>query len=287
MTELLKNGKTHFLINFENSLEEFLKNDLFKNNPQPSLLSKSIEYSLKTNGKRFRPFLGYLVFKLRSENFNLFKSWALAIEFIHTYSLIHDDLPCMDNDDYRRGVLANHKVYGDDIALLAGDSLISEAFRILAEDVHLPMEIRLNLIQLLSSKIGPAGMVGGQVLDMKASPAVTFEELKTIHLLKTSLLIQATALGAGQIAGFNQHELDAVAEFSSHLGMAFQIKDDLIDYSSTEQDFKNYVHQIGLEKANDELKKHSGMALEKIILVESKNTQILVDLIHSNLERIS
>lgn len=287
MTELLKNEKTHFLIQFESSVEEYLKNDLFKNSIQGPRLSESIAYSLKTNGKRFRPFLVYLIFKLRSEDFKKFKSWALAIEFIHTYSLIHDDLPCMDNDDYRRGVLTNHKVYGDDIALLAGDSLISEAFRLLAEDEQLPGETRLNLIQLLSSKIGPLGMVGGQVLDMKASTSITFEELKTIHFLKTSLLIQTAALGAAQILKFSLYELNNISEFSLNLGMAFQIKDDLLDYSSTKQDFKSYVHQLGIEKTNLELKKYSEFALEKIILIDSKNKQALMDLIQYNLDRIS
>ena len=159
MTENLKNERTHFLNTFEKSVNDYLQENLFQKNKYAVVVNESIQYSLKSSGKRFRPFLAHLVFKLGSENDSLLKSWALAIEFIHTYSLIHDDLPCMDNDDYRRGVLTNHKVYGDDVALLAGDSLISEAFRLISEDQNLKAEIRIQLIKLLAEKIGPAGMV--------------------------------------------------------------------------------------------------------------------------------
>lgn len=287
MTELLKNEQNHFLIQFEEHLEYYLKNNLGYYSIHAPLMNESIRYSLKSNGKRFRPFLAYLIFKLGVQDSGLLFSWALAIEFIHTYSLIHDDLPSMDNDDYRRGVLTNHKVYGDDIALLAGDSLISEAFRVISEDEKLTIETRILLIQLLSQKIGPAGMVGGQVLDMKASPQIDFQQLKTIHLLKTSYLIQAAATGAAQIQGMKKSDVSAISEFAFHLGMAFQIKDDLLDYTSSEQDFKSYPHLLGKEKTVAELEKHSTEALQNLKTVESKNILSLIELIQYNLERQS
>lgn len=287
MTELLKNEKNHFLIQFEEHLENYLQKNLGQHNLYAPLMNESITYSLKSNGKRFRPFLAYLIYKLGAKESDLLFSWALAIEFIHTYSLIHDDLPCMDNDDYRRGVLTNHKVYGDDIALLAGDSLISEAFRVIAEDEKLTADVRISLIQLLSQKIGPAGMVGGQVLDMKASQKIDFEQLTKIHLLKTSYLIEAAATGAAIIQGLPKLDVTAISEFSFHLGMAFQIKDDLLDYTSTEQDFKSYPHLLGKEKTQAELQKHSAAALEKLKSVKNKNTISLIELIQFNLVRES
>ena len=289
MTELLKNERNHFLIQFEEHLEHYLNKNLGHHNLHAPLMNESISYSLKSNGKRFRPFLAYLIFKLGIKEQSLLFTWALAIEFIHTYSLIHDDLPCMDNDDYRRGLLTNHKVYGDDVALLAGDSLISEAFRVLAEDEKLSAGTRIALIQLLAQKIGPAGMVGGQSLDMKASDKIDFEQLKTIHLLKTSYLIQAAATGAAIIQEMKKSDIAAVSDFSLHLGMAFQIKDDLLDYKSAEQDFKSYPHLLGKENTQAELLKHSNAALEKLKCVEGTSTSSapLIQLIQYNLERES
>lgn len=285
MTELLKNERNHFLMQFEEHLDDYLKKNLGKQNLYAPLMNESIAYSLKSNGKRFRPFLAYLIFKLGVQQSDLLFSWALAIEFIHTYSLIHDDLPCMDNDDFRRDLPTNHKVYGDDIALLAGDSLISEAFRVIAEDEKLSSQVRINLIQLLSQKIGPAGMVGGQVLDMKAAKQIEFEQLKTIHLLKTSSLIQAAAIGAAQIQGMKSGDVAVISDFAFHLGMAFQIKDDLLDSTSSDQDFKSYPYLLGKEKTQAELQQHEAAALENLQSIDNKNVDLLIELIQYNSDR--
>lgn len=285
MTEYLKNERTHFLNIFEKSINDYLKKNLFQKNNHVVAVNESMQYSLKSSGKRFRPFLAYLVFKLGAENESLLKSWALAIEFIHTYSLIHDDLPCMDNDDYRRGVPTNHKVYGEAVALLAGDSLISEAFRVISEDQDLSAEIRIQLISLLAEKIGPAGMVGGQILDMKVTSEINLEDLKKIHLLKTGYLIQAAAIGAAYILNFNEELVTKISDFSLNLGIAFQIKDDLLDFSSEAQGFKSYAHLLGFEKTTEELNRYSKLALENLNHFEPARKQFLVDLIHYNLER--
>lgn len=277
MNQLLKNENSHFLTQFEESLNSYLA---LQGN---SRLSESISYSLKSNGKRFRPFLSYLIMHAFSKSFEQARSWFLALEFIHTYSLIHDDLPCMDNDDYRRGILTNHKVYGEDIALLAGDSLISEAFRVIAEDNSLTANVRVKLIQLLATKIGPSGMVGGQVLDMQATKQLKVDELKNLHLLKTGNLIQAAALGAAVILELPESETKQIGNFSLHLGLSFQIKDDLLDFKSTEQDFKNYAHLLGLESAKTELSTHSDAAASSSKSIP--NNQLLIELIEYNLTR--
>ncbi len=279
MTPHLKSENNHFLIQFEESLNSYLAVQ------GKSRLAESISYSLKSKGKRFRPFLSYLIMHAFNKSFDQARSWFLALEFIHTYSLIHDDLPCMDDDDYRRGILTNHKVYGEDIALLAGDSLISEAFRIIAEDRSLTANTRIKLVQLLAKKIGPAGMVGGQVLDMQATKHIKIDELKHLHLLKTGNLIQAAALGAAEILELSEDQVNQVGIFSLHLGLSFQIKDDLLDFKSTEQDFKSYAHLLGLDNAKSEMIVHADAAIAASKTIT--NNQLLIDLIDYNLARKS
>ncbi|OFZ28701.1 MAG: hypothetical protein A2622_06345 [Bdellovibrionales bacterium RIFCSPHIGHO2_01_FULL_40_29] len=277
MSDHLKNESRHFLSHFEESLDGYLSS------MGQSKLTESLSYSLKSSGKRFRPFLAYLIGKTKGKSFEAIKSWCLAIEFIHTYSLIHDDLPCMDNDDYRRGVLTNHKVFGEAIALLAGDSLISEAFRVIAEDRSLSSAVKVKLIELLAQKIGPHGMVGGQVLDMQTLSQLPLEELKNLHILKTGNLIQAAAVGAAEILEFTTDEVLAVQNFSLHLGLAFQIQDDLLDFDSEKQDFKNYAHLLGIEIARAELETQSNIALS--FLPSLSDSVLLKELVEFNLSR--
>lgn len=288
MTDLLKNERSHFLIQFETSLEQYLAGHFANPQKKHKLVLESMQYSLKSNGKRFRPLLSYLVFSLWSKDFAKIKSWCLALEFIHTYSLIHDDLPCMDNDDYRRGVLTNHKVYGDDVALLAGDSLISEAFKVIADDINLKPVVQVKLIQLLASKIGPEGMVTGQVLDMKVNDKITEDELKYIHILKTGYLIQTAAVGAAHILELSEKEISLISEFALNLGLSFQIKDDLLDYNSADQDFKSYVYILGLERTKKELEQYTEKTLHQLKQLKSSgDAQALVDLIEYNVARTS
>jgi geranylgeranyl diphosphate synthase type II len=287
MTDLLKNERAHFLIQFEGSLENYLANHVAIPPKKYKLVFDSIGYSLKSNGKRFRPLLAFLVFSLWSKNYKQIEAWCLALEFIHTYSLIHDDLPCMDNDDYRRGVLTNHKVYGDDVALLAGDSLISEAFKLITDDQNLIASTQVKLIQLLALKIGPEGMVAGQVLDMKVNSKISEDELKQIHLLKTGYLIQTAAIGAGLILELDSKEINLISDFALNLGLSFQIKDDLLDHTSADQDFKSYVSILGLERTKDELQRHSHLATQQLKQLCSESTQALQELIEYNLTRTS
>lgn len=239
------------------------------------LLFKSQEYSFKQGGKRFRPYLAATVFQIWQQDLDKIKNFCLAVEMIHTYSLIHDDLPCMDNDDFRRGVPTNHKVFNEDIALLAGDSLLTEAFHMIASDKSVSAEARIQAIETLSDRAGSFGMVGGQVLDMKATKSVTLPQLQQIHEMKTGCLIQASALGAAQVAQASPIEQKTIAEFSFHLGIAFQIKDDLLDIADNAQDFKNYVSVVGEAETIKQLNQHSEAALSCLQSLNSKSEAIL------------
>lgn len=253
------------------------------------LLFKSQEYSLKQGGKRFRPFLASNVFQIWQSDLTSIRNFCLAIEMIHTYSLIHDDLPCMDNDDLRRGRPTNHKVFKEDIALLAGDALLTEAFHLLASDRSISADIRVKAIELISHQAGSFGMVGGQVLDMKATKSVTLEQLQQIHELKTGCLIQAAAMGAALIGGATEAEQNIITRFSYHLGMAFQIKDDLLDIEDNSQDFKNYVSVLGKEKTIQQLQNHSIQALSELKLLNGSAQALsaLQELIEGNQKRNS
>lgn len=285
----LQREQAAFLERYQQWIDKYLEEQKRSSRSVKTLL-ESMSYSLQLPGKRFRPFLSYLVWKAfnqQSENsINILMPWCLAIEFIHTYSLVHDDLPCMDNDDFRRGKPSNHKVFGEDIALLAGDALLTEAFFLISNAKDLSAEIRLQLINLLSEKIGLRGMVAGQVLDMKSDSKLENINLKNqlqkIHLYKTGFLIEAAALGGAIIARANQSEQDFISEYAQALGLAFQIKDDLMDASEKQQDNKNYVSIYGLEETKKLLQQVSQQALSAL---KRKNDSGLVAIIEQNIYR--
>ncbi len=283
MLSNLEHQQREFINQFESWLKAYLLEAADGNKPS-LLLRNSQIYSLSSGGKRFRPFLTSLVFQLFSQDILKIKNFCLAVEMIHTYSLIHDDLPCMDNDDFRRGKPANHKVYSEDISLLAGDGLLTDAFFVIANDTLLDPISKVELVKLLSKKAGSDGMVGGQALDMRADSNLTFDELKTIHKMKTANLIQVAAVGAGIIAGCTESELHNISDFSFNLGMAFQIKDDLLDFSDNEQAFKSYLKFLGFPKTQEELEKHSTEAVQSLKLL-NRNSAMLIQLIDFNLKR--
>ncbi len=278
--------QSEFVIQFEDWLKSYFKR-VRKSEGVSDLLLDSQQYSLLSGGKRFRPFLAFLIYKLFSDDFPQIQNFCLSLEMIHTYSLIHDDLPSMDNDDFRRGVPTNHKVFTEDISLLAGDGLLTDAFFMISGDELLTVEARVALCKLISQKVGSAGMVSGQALDMKVDRALNFSELKKIHEFKTANLIQCAAVGAAIIAGCNESELHNISEFSYNLGMAFQIKDDLLDRNDADQDFKSYVRVLGSEKTEAELLQHSDSAKKALGLLNRPNSGVVEDLIRFNLKRNS
>ena len=196
-------------------------------------LVESILYSVHAGGKRLRPLL--LLELLEAFHAPILEAHfqvAAALEMIHTGSLIHDDLPAMDNDDYRRGQLTNHKKFGEDLAILAGDSLFLDAFGCVAE-ADLPASIRVQLIALLSDASGTAGMVAGQVLDMEGEGAsLTLDQLQVIHANKTGRLLAYPFQAAGILLELEPAVATLLEEIGLHLGLAFQIRDDILDVTA-------------------------------------------------------
>ena len=251
----------------------------------PPNLKESMVYSLEIGGKRLRPMLLFAVLKALGTNVTSAYTTAAALEMIHTYSLIHDDLPAMDDDDLRRGKTTNHKVYGEAIAILAGDALLTHAFTIISQDDGLSFEQRIKLIQELSQAAGPAGMIAGQVLDMEAEiKPVSLAELKNIHVHKTGCLIEF-AVVAGAIIGRAEDEvLVKLRKFASHLGLAFQIKDDILDIEGksemigkpTGSDLINnkstYVSLTSLKEAKKMLDREVANAMDSLQMISMDTT---------------
>ena len=195
----------------------------------------SARYSLFAGGKRIRPVLLLEFYKLFGKNDDCAYNFACAIEMIHTYSLIHDDLPCMDNDDMRRGKPSNHKKYGEALALLAGDSLLTESFGVASRTMGIDAEYVARAITYLSANAGISGMIGGQVIDTCGDFEITEDLLYEIYSLKTSALIKA-ACGCGAIlAGADDDSFSKVEVFAEKLGLAFQIIDDILDRVGNEE----------------------------------------------------
>lgn len=229
-------------------------------------LRDSMKYSATNGGKRFRPVLSLLVGELFQSPHEKILPFATAVEFIHTYSLIHDDLPCMDNDDVRRGKPTNHKVYGEAFALLAGDSLLTEAFWILAKNYG-PRGGELTL--LLSEAAGLRGMVGGQAMDLKAGERkVSLSELEQLHRLKTGAMIRVAVEGAALIAQASPQELRSLRQFGENLGLAFQVADDILDHGEKDQNVRSFTGLLGLEGAAEYLQRLSGETLQSLLEVD-------------------
>ena len=211
-------------------IENYLEHSCFvdQKEPQQKLFS-AMRYSLLSGGKRLRPVLVYEFCRLCGGDWKKATPFAAAIEMIHTYSLIHDDLPCMDNDDYRRGKRTNHKVYGEALATLAGDGLLTAAFSQLAKAEY-SAEARIRAVDILSNCAGELGMVGGQVLDMDSEHReCTEQEIYDIQSRKTGGLLRAACM-MGVVAGEGtEAQLRAASDFADRLGLAFQIRDDLLD----------------------------------------------------------
>lgn len=219
---------------------------------EPVRLHEAIRWSLFAGGKRFRPAVLMAVGSSFGASFDLLVRSAAAIEMIHTFSLIHDDLPAMDDDDLRRGRKTCHKQFGEATAILAGDVLQTLAFKALADDNGLSPETRVRIISMIASASGtPMGMVAGQQLDLEAEGRqITIDELDTIHTRKTGALITVSAMVGAVIGGASEAEIDLIREYSAKLGLLFQITDDLIDVTeSTETLGKTAGKDLNAQKA--------------------------------------
>jgi geranylgeranyl diphosphate synthase type II len=245
----------------------------------PDRLLESIEYSLLAGGKRLRPALVLecaLAVDPKAETNRSVMAAAAAIELIHTFSLVHDDLPAMDNDDLRRGVPTNHKVFGEAMAILAGDAMVTMAFEIIAHDAN--PKLVPALIRELAAATGPEGMIGGQVLDMDGETrSLPLSDLQRVHRLKTgALLTSACRLGVIASGASEGPLLSSITDFGKHMGLAFQIVDDVLDVTSTPEKLgkatakdagrgKNtYPSLLGLDESRREAARQLASALESI-----------------------
>ena len=235
----------------------------------PGLLKESMLYSLEAGGKRIRPLFVVAVCELFNKPQQAMYTVGATIEIIHTYSLMHDDLPCMDDDDLRRGRPTNHKVFGEALAVLAGDALNSLSFGILARMDEVPAEQRLELIRMLSEAAGAEGMVGGQVLDMEGEKRqLNLEELEDVHINKTGALLRFSIESGAVLSNATKEDRAALVEYAHHIGLAFQIQDDILDIEGTSEqlgktagkdvasDKSTYPALLTLEGAKNKLEEH-------------------------------
>ncbi len=264
----------------------------------PSTVRDAMKYSVSNGGKRIRPILAIEFAKACGGNVDAALDFGCAVEMIHTYSLIHDDLPCMDNDDMRRGKPSCHIAYGYDNALLAGDALLTEAFTTLANVRNVCTENIVKAVLNLSSFAGINGMVGGQILDLQFEEAnPTTDEILKMYSLKTCGLIKAACvLGCLSKDSYNQAEVTAAIEYAENLGVAFQIQDDILDIegdvvslgkpvgSDSKNDKSTLVKFYGVEKSKELVKEYTNKAISALNIFEN-DTEVLRQIAYLLIDR--
>ena len=264
---------------YQTKIEQYLDEVCFQydNEPQKKLFS-AMRYSLLAGGKRLRPLLTLDFCKMCGGNPEKAMPLAAAVEMVHTYSLIHDDLPCMDNDDFRRGNPTNHKVYGEAVAVLAGDALLTAAFSYIAK-AGLSAQCRIKSVEVLAECAGELGMVGGQILDIESETRqCTVEDVLDIQSRKTGALIRSACLLGVIAADGSKEQLHAAATFADNLGLAFQIRDDMLDVIGNAQELgkavgtdsaKNtFVQMYGVEKCAELVTEHTQKAIAALDVFE-------------------
>ena len=256
----------------------------------PEILKESIKYSLVNDGKKIRPLSFLYLLKYYEIDYSKYYDIALAIELVHTYSLVHDDLPEMDNDDYRWGKLTNHKVFGQDVAVLTGDAMLTLAFEVLSDsDVNPNLKVRL--IKQFANYSGAMGMIAGQVYDVKQKNYNVYADyLRRMHSLKTGRLIELPMDFACLVAN-KSDDYAEIREFGQQLGIAYQIKDDILDYYGdfekigklpSDEDMITYLSFYGIEECEDLLQKHTTNAIN---IAEKLNNDLLIDFANYLLKR--
>lgn len=256
----------------------------------PASLKESMLYSISAGGKRLRPILALAVVESFQKDPQTVLDAACAIEFVHTYSLIHDDLPSMDNDDYRRGKPTSHKVFGEAQAILAGDALLTESFALITDNKYLDADQKVRLLSVLSRAAGAEGMVGGQVEDLEGeNKDLSLKELESIHEKKTGKMLECSVLSGGIAAGASEEELLSLQLYARHIGIAFQIQDDILDITGSQDQLgkpigsdeanhkTTYPKLLGLEGAQKEMENHIEISLEHLGKI-NRNTGILASI---------
>ena len=254
---------------------------------EQKVIMEAMEYSLMAGGKRLRPMLMLESFRLFGGSGEAIEPFMAAIEMIHTYSLVHDDLPAMDNDEYRRGRKTTHVVYGEDMGILAGDALLNYAFETACKAFNMEPENSLRIgkaLKILAEKSGIYGMIGGQVVDVKASGRkISGDVLNFIYRLKTGALIEASVMAGAVLAGASDEETGQMEQIAGKIGLAFQIQDDILDVTSTTEilgkpvhsDEKNekttYVTWKGLETSGNEVGRLTEEAIRQLGMLGRDN----------------
>lgn len=282
-------------------IEDILQEYLPKQRGYQSVIMEAMGYSLLAGGKRLRPMLMQETFHLYDGTSKALRPFMAALEMIHTYSLVHDDLPAMDNDEYRRGRKTTHIVYGEDMGILAGDALLNYAFETAFRAFVIEPEKSLSIgraLAVLGEKAGIYGMIGGQVIDVKETGhTVAKDVLDTIYRLKTAALIEAAMMIGAILGGASEEDVKKVERIAEYVGVAFQIQDDILDVTSTSEvlgkpvhsDEKNekttYVTLMGIDEAKKEVERLSNEAITLLHQLPGKNAfleELLLQLIHRN-----
>lgn len=279
-------------------MEAVIERYLPKDDGRQKTVIEAMNYSVRAGGKRLRPMLMWETYKMFGGRSKVIEPFMAAIEMIHTYSLVHDDLPAMDNDEYRRGKKTTHAQYGEAMGILAGDGLLNYAFETAAEAFAIePGNIQVGkALSVLAGKAGIHGMLGGQCVDVESEgKAVTEETLRFIYQLKTGALLEASMMIGAILAGATGSEQKKVEQAAGELGLAFQIQDDILDVTSTTEDLgkpvgsdeKNHkttwVTLFGVDKARqdvEELSKHSVALMDALVVKNEFLTRLMLELVH-------
>jgi geranylgeranyl diphosphate synthase, type II len=230
--------QTFDLMNYLQSRQALIEENLERFVPvlYPVRLYESMRYSLLAGGKRLRPVLCLAACELAGGTTDMAMPTACALEMIHTMSLIHDDLPSMDNDDYRRGLPTNHKVYGEAMAILAGDALLAYAFQVIAETEGVPAQSVLEVVRRLGLAASATGLVGGQVVDIESEgKQISLETLQYIHEHKTGALLEISVVSGALLGGASSEQVELLSSYARKVGLAFQIIDDVLDITATDE----------------------------------------------------
>ncbi len=283
---------------YELLIENKLNNVLSTAGTEYDELLKAMNYSASAGGKRIRPKLLMEFMRVAGGNPEDALNFAVALEMIHTYSLIHDDLPCMDNDDMRRGKPSCHKAFGESTALLAGDALLTESFGLATKTENLPFERVVKALAKLSECAGVNGMIGGQVIDLKyENLKAPLEVVSELYRLKTGALLKAAATIGCILAGADDVKTEKACKIAEKLGLAFQIRDDILDIigdektlgkpigSDSQQNKSTYVSLVGIEKAQDDVKNLTEEAIS--LLSEFNDTENLKKFAESMVTRLN
>ena len=281
---------------FKNYLEE--KKEIIEKNLKKSLskykyperLSEGMEYAVMNGGKRIRPVIMYIICDLFEKEYKYIEDIALALEFIHCYSLVHDDLPAMDDDMYRRGKLTTHIKYDEATAILVGDALLTEAFNIISDSKNIKDKNKVQIIRKLSEYAGFYGMIGGQYLDIESeNKEVSIETLEYIHTHKTGKLLTASVELPLIALDIEDEKIEKLIEYSKLIGIVFQIKDDILDIEGTfeetgkestdmKNDKKTYPSLFGMEKSKEMLNDYINRA-KNIIIENCDENKLFIELV--------